>query len=592
MSQQQFLNGSNYQKIVGFLRQQYSSRLGVSSLPERLDNRIQNTTQHYMKEIAKVHGGTAPVNVLNQEVLQETTTSLDAWIQKNMVVQPVATKTKQVNTMPVGGMTGQRNTQQTYSGKPQMNQSQMGKKDIPDLFQPQNILSPEFSYGEMNEEEDPIVLMKRIQKQREDEFRSMNPNNMEPKMDIQEISTAPQATVPPTREAPLQQDYIIPQEDVVKYKETEYNIFLTSSDRDWMRNKNENRYYFSVNFNPGNRTGYGLSPSVQQRFQNIQRIEFVKTLLPTEPLTTLVRTTQLTPSVITNTDRVVNVFSLPFVAVRIAELNGNGFSTNPYEDNSFAIIQYDSTWNSDISMNSTNPAKSTVGYTGFIPKFLKCQRVYEPTPLTSLHKMTIRLERHDGELLSTDPDVLSIHRICLSSASSGIASTGTSSVYSQTGNEYIFVQTSTYFPFSAVMEGDLIQLQGYAVAASGGGTPAATTLMDFNKFINQANGHYVIAIAHVDTTGTLVDGPNAVGYANVIILRSRFDDPTSGSTGRTNSYFGGSTSEEGQLETRINGQPTVSATAGLINLSRQTHIVLRVITRDLDATSNIRPDNV
>jgi hypothetical protein len=589
MSQQQFLNGQNYQRIVGFLRQHYVSRLGVPSLPERLDNRIQNTAKHYMTEVFKAHGASAPVQSLNQEVLQETTASLDNWIQKNMIAPPVPIKTKPVNTLPIGGAMS-KPAQPTP-------QPQRPSRDFPDMFQtPQasNILSPEFSYGDMNEEEDPIVLMKRIQKQREDEFRALNPNNGTPQMEIKEMNETqqtPQAMPAPVRETPLPQDYIIPQEDVVKYKETEYNIFLTSSDRDWLRNKGENRYFFSVNFNPGNRTGYGLSPSVQQRFQNIQRIEFVKTLLPTEPLTTIVRTTQTSPSLVTNTDRVVNILSLPFVGVRIAELNANGFSSNPYEDNSFAFVQYDSTWNSDISMTSANPAKSTVGYTGFIPKFLKCQRVYEPTPLTTLHKLTIRIERHDGELLNTDPDVLYIQRICLSSLTTGIAATN-NSLYAQGSNEYIFVQTSIYFPFSAMMEGDLIHIQGYAAAASGSGSATAATLLDFNDYINVSGGHYVVSVAHINGAGAITDGVNGVGYANILILRSRFDDPKTGSVGRTGSYFGGSSAQEAGLEERINTQPSTAASAGLINLSRQTHVVLRVITRDLDASSNIRPDNV
>jgi hypothetical protein len=594
MSQQQFLNGQNYQRIVGFLRQHYMSRLGTQSLPERLDNRIQNTAKHYMTEVFKAHGASAPVQSLNQEVVQETTTSLDNWIQKNMVVPPVPIKTKPVNTLPVGGPINKptQPIQQTQQISSQATpQTQRPSRDFEDVFQSShqnNILSPDFTYGDMNEEEDPIVLMKRVQKQREDEFRAMNPNNVVPQMEIKEVKETPSA---PVRETPLPQDYIIPQEDVVKYKETEYNIFLTSSDRDWLRNKGENRYYFSVNFNPGNRTGYGLSPSVQQRFQNIQRIEFIKTLLPTEPLTTLVRTTQTSPSLITNTDRVINVLSLPFIGVRIAELNANGFSSNPYEDNSFAFVQYDSTWNSDISMSGANPAKSTVGYTGFIPKFLKCQRVYDPTPLTTLHKLTIRMERHDGELLNTDPDVLYIQRICLSSATTGIAGTN-NSLYAQAGNEYIFVQTSTYFPFSAIMEGDHIHIQGFAAAASGSGSPVSSALLDFNDYINASAGHYIVAVAHVNGSGTIIDGVNSVGYANILILRSRFDDPKTGSVSRTGSYFGGSSGQENELEQRINDQPSTAANAGLINLSRQTHVVLRVITRDLDASSNIRPDNV
>jgi hypothetical protein len=101
---------------------------------------------------------------------------------------------------------------------------------------------------------------------------------------------------------------------------------------------------------------------------------------------------------------------------------------------------------------------------------------------------------------------------------------------------------------------------------------------------------YVVAIAYVSSAGNIVSGVNASGYANVIIVRSRFADPTTGSTSR--SYFGGSSTEEGYLELRIRDQASTASTAALLNLSRQTHFVLRVVTRDMDAASNIRPDNV
>jgi hypothetical protein len=101
----------------------------------------------------------------------------------------------------------------------------------------------------------------------------------------------------------------------------------------------------------------------------------------------------------------------------------------------------------------------------------------------------------------------------------------------------------------------------------------------------------VVATAFVNTaTGSIEDGANTVGYSNILILRSRFDNPTTGSVARQ--YFGGSSTEESALAAQINTQPSVTSVAAFINLSRQTHLVLRVITRDFDATSNIRPDNV
>ena len=166
-----------------------------------------------------------------------------------------------------------------------------------------------------------------------------------------------------------------------------------------------------------------------------------------------------------------------------------------------------------------------------------------------------------------------------------------------TGGFYIFLKTTKYFLFSAVSEGDLINIQGFTVPRTGstyGTNPGESTDVDFETWINRPEGHYVVAtgIAPGDGGGALVLNPNTAGYCNMIIIRSRFDDPTTGSTVRTSSYFGGTSTTEQNLGQWLNGYTTPYSGAGLLNTSRQTHFVLRIITRDMDSASNIRPDNV
>jgi hypothetical protein len=569
-----------------------------------------------MMEVSKAQGTNRPVKTLNAEVVRESSVSIDQWLRKQetnknplsmrapppmaALIPPVKPK---INTVSAAAYSRPMipATPPTAPGQGAAAAAAAGLAsydDVSSIFE-RTVGSTGVSKAtkgspwpptvDDDEEEDPILLMKKAQKEREIDLLQSGAGNtpVATEATMSGVDPTPQFQPPPIRTVPLPQDYIIPQEPIVKYSETEYNIFLTSSDRDWFRNRTENRYNFSVSFNPGNRTGYGFSPAVQERFRNIERIEFVKALLPTESLTTLVRNggTQASPSY--NADRIVNVFSMPFVGVRIAELNNNSFSTNPREDNTFAIVQYDATWNSATSTSTSNPSKYSVGYTAYIPKFLKCQRVYEPTPLAGLQKMTFRIERHDGSLLSNDSDVQAIQRICLSSNTIGIAAAN-NSIYAPAsgGNEYIFIQTAAYFPYSAFTEGDLINMQGYTVAAGAGAAG-----VDFENYINQPGSLYIVGVANV-SSGTIVDGPNVVGYCNILIVRSRYDDPTTGSIARTNSYFGGSIAAEGILEGIINTQPSTASTAAIINLSRQTHLVLRVITRDMDSASNIRPDNV
>ena len=615
LNQSAFLTNANYQNVVGFLRKHYASRLGSASIPERMDGRIQKTVQHFMTEVAKIHGTQKPVQQLDQEVVREATRSIDEWLRRQdgpevptlVRPPPVAALAPQVipkaTTVSAAAYSRPR-VPATPTGVPAPAYDEMSA--VAAIFDRKGSDAASAWPAPVEEEqEDPVQLMKKAQRIREAEMLG---GKSTPRMEVAELATTsvdptPQSQPPPIRTAPLPQDYIIPQEPVVKYRNTEYNIFLTSSDRDWFRNRAENRYNFSVSFNPGNRAGYGYSPSVQERFRNIERVEFVKAIIPTESLTQLIRSTASGAGTL-NADRVVNVLSLPFAGVRIAELNNNGFSTNPREDNTFALVQYDATWNSNTAMNqaSTSAAGplSSVGYTAMIPKFLKCQRVYEPTPLAGLQKLTVRMERHDGALLSNDCDVFAIRRICLSSnityaagpPVTGIASADATN-YGGSDNQYIYVQTDTYFPGSAIAEGDLLNIQGYTVAATGTSTPSESTRLDFENYINAPGSLNVVAVAYVWDNGgtiTLSPGVNAAGYANVIILRSRFVDPTTGSVSR--SYFGGDATQEGYLEQRIRDQDSTAATAALINLSRQTHFVLRVITRDMDAASNIRPDNV
>jgi len=595
----QFLNGPNYQRIVGFLRQQYVQKLGTNALPERMDTRLQKTVQHYMAEIDRAQAG-KPVPALNQEVLRESMSSIDAWLKKQEPAGPSSAS----SAFPSPAFPANGGDTRLFEDTSTRYESMMAERTPPVQFAPP---PQDFRQPLYESEEDPVVLMQRMQKQREDQARSKLP-----RLEITETASSnpvpPQATAAPELLAPRPQDYIIPQEDVVKYRETEYNIFLTSSDRDWLRNTAESRYNFSVNFNTGSkRIGYPFNAALQERFRNIQRIEFVKAILPIESLVALPRATANTGNGVYDVTRVINVFSLPFMGVRIAELNNNGFSTKPEEDNTFAIVQYDTTWGSDLSapvpaasLGGAAPGSlapmTKSGYTGVIPKFLKTQKVYTPTPLATLQKLSIRMETHEGSLLSSDSDVWTIRRVCLSSSLNSLTVSAPSfntnyqdpASGGNYANSYIFVQTNAFFMFSAISEGDHIQFQGYAPTTT---SPAAT---DFASFLNRSAGHYVVATAYtaVNASGvpstSVTDGRNAAGYCNVIILRSRFNDPSTGSVSRENALFGGN---ETGLAAALNGEANQTG-AALINLSRQTHVVLRLITRDMDSSSNIRPDNV
>lgn len=579
-NQRVFFSQTNYARILQPLREQYEKRLSRSELPEDVDKRLQKTLQHYMTEVYRLNGPTVSVNSLNQEVFRETTLNTDSWLQRQ--VSTPARQGKQPTQAaadPIYESVGNRFEREQQSRAPAPAQP-VGAIDF---SLPQDV---------DEDNEDPLDKYERIRKLRDAEAKAVVVNqtqNSKLKNDILSEPSAPAPAtsmpqnqtnnpLPPPLLAPRPQDYVIKQEDVVKYKENELNLYIYSGDRDWLNNRNENRYNFTVAFNPANNSNSAtFSPSVKERFKNIVRIELVKVILSAESLNVSVRLS----SGAADTSRVNNVLGYPYLMVRLNEYAGNSFGTNANIDNTFGLIQYDQTWKADT-------AAANFGYISMTPRYLKAQRIYAPAPLATLQKLTLSLERPDGESLTSQLDTLDISRIYLA------LSTNTSS-YSTLPDtaSYIFITTRTFFGRFFVNEGDTIQMRGYDVGSDA--NVSTQSQNDFNSFINRTEGHIVVGTAYAaaQTSGTtapvaVTDGSNAVGYCNVIIVRSRFLDPTTGAT--TRDYFGGSATKEGLIKTRMEslGQSTLCA---LLNQNRQTHFTIRVITRELDNGSNIRPDN-
>ncbi len=379
---------------------------------------------------------------------------------------------------------------------------------------------------------------------------------------------------------PLPQDNLKKQDDIVTYRENEYNLFVYSGDRDWVSNTTENRYNFTINFDPANnRPGFGFSTAANIKFKNITRIEFIKAIVPTEGIDILARQSDISY----NTDLNVNVLSFPYLMVRIQELDTNNFGTNNNLDNSFGVIQYDANWISDN--NALNR-----GYLAMIPKFMKCQRVYYPTPLATLQKLSIQLQRPDGNLVSDTLDTLDVSGFLLSSQlkTNPNPSVVTGTKYVDSSGSYIWVQTTTFFSKFSVSQADRIVFKNIAFGSSY--TPNAGT-SDFLAFIQRSAGHVVVDVGRFykeGSTNYYATGANIQGYCNYIIIRNNFADPTTGSTSLQ--LYGGSSAANTALNNSLAGSRL--ATGRLINLNHQTQFVLRVITRDMDAASRLRPDNM
>ena len=101
-------------------------------------------------------------------------------------------------------------------------------------------------------------------------------------------------------------------------------------------------------------------------------------------------------------------------------------------------------------------------------------------------------------------------------------------------------------------------------------------------YLQRDDGHMVVDIAT-----TAADGSNAAGYSKYIIIRSKFGDPTTGST--SVAPFGGAANNTA-LSTFL--KTNTFSSGRLIDLSHQTQLIFRIVTREYDSGSLVRPDNL
>ena len=587
--EQQFFSHQNEVQLFNTLAQEFQQKQG--GLTERQQNRLGKTLEHYMREVWDTNGP-MPITQLNREALGASVKDFNGYLRRDNVMPSVnvsQTIVSDPRNQPQLEIASTRLAiQQGVQPRPTFDQSLLqdtgSRFEIIQQERTTNKESrpqvPDFQVSLTASADEPsaLSLYENAKKSREQEAarvsaiitntqtdvnplaRFMSPPSIQNDPNTNSTLALP---VTPAPRGPLQQDYIIKHDDVISYKEIEHNLFLYSADRDWVNNTRENRYSFSVNFDPANnQQGFNFNTSVTKKFRNISRIELIKVILPTEGLETLVKNTDISSK--------INALSYPYVIVRIPELDTNNFGTDNNLDNAFGVIQYDANWYTDT-------ANITDGYLGMIPKFMKCQKVYHPTPLATLTKLTVELQTPDGSPLSALADSLVIRDISIG----GTLGTGITSAIYGANTGYLFIRTTTFFSQWTFSVGNRIQFQGLDASQLGGSTAA----VDLVNYL-QSNKLLISAIANTGP-GTAADGANSVGYANVIIVRCPYVDPTTGSA--TIKFFGGAASNA-TLGAAIRN--TILTTGALINLTHQTNIVLRVITREIDPTARVRPDNL
>ena len=587
-TRQVFFSQQNESMLYGMLSKNFQQRLG--SLNEKQGSRLERGLEHYMSEVFQVNP-TAPIQSLNKEVLAATASDFNDYIQRQ---ESLTVATPQM-------------FEETSNRFEQLQQDRQRTLEAP------RPTVPEYVQAIQIKEDDSIsalTMFEEAKKRRNMEMNAQAETMMTKRAStasqplyLQEASERPDPrlmydrpldlvvagqeasgvadanptlarAMSPGSGRSLPQDMIIKQQDIQAYKEVEYNLSLYSADRKWEFENTENRYNFSVNLYSGNPTnGMSIAPKATARFRNIVRVEFIKAIMPIENTDMIVRKAT---SNTYDSSYLKNVFGYPYVTLHVDELDTNTYGTNNTMDNAFGILQYDANWT-----DNTN----SMGFTSLIPKHMKCQRIYAPTPLSTLNKLTIRLQQPNGQLVNETADTLDINGAFLSITNDIKTYTSintNTSVYQDLSGEYIWIDCKTWFTRYQVAAGDRIQIRNLSPITN---PTAAQTA--FLAFLQNANGLMVVGTAYNTSTTSLNDGNNTAGYSRYIIVRSQFNDPTTGSTSVL--PFGGAATNA-----TLSGLLAAArfTTGRLINLSHQTQLVFRIVTRDYDSTALVRPDNL
>jgi hypothetical protein len=614
------------------------------TLNEKQATRLMKTVTYYMGEVHRVHGD-KPIHFLNKEVLTVVLPDYVSYLERSERAPRSAVSDIEVGPGQQGqeqsevrqiqdidnAFTALQTQRQDTKVKPQMQDFRVSLSEEPplsmELFErmkkereeaalvvlqvpsaQKNLntfveASDTFLQGSRRAKEDAEAMFAEQERKKLEQRANVSmpvPPDMRSLFTNANVAAGNPTVAPPgSREtlANLPQAMLTREPDILSYRETETNLFLYSGDRDWTANSTESRYNFTTIFDPAGLSGNASfqTTTVPTRFRNIIRIEFIKAIIPGESFDPLV---VKTGAAAYQANTSINALSFPYIQVRIPELETNSYGTNQGITSSFALVQYDANWINDSTLGSQR------GYFAMIPKFMKCQKVYT-TPLSTLQRLSIQLQRPDGTILSSTPDTLDIKYVYPSIAVNStlyppvnVANT----VYRQdptieaNGSAYYWIQTNTYFNVASFAVGDRVLLKNIAWTTSPI-NPAGAQLAQvsaISQFLQRTSGHIVVALGTVTgggTTATFSD-TNTQGYVNAFLVRGAFPDPTTGVF--TASPPGG-----------INDSPTATVGSSanylinnqlisgrVLNQSHQVHVALRIITRDIDSTGILRTDNL
>jgi hypothetical protein len=356
------------------------------------------------------------------------------------------------------------------------------------------------------------------------------------------------------------------------YLEKEHFVSINSIDRNWSSSSNtESRYNFKVSFGDNRGTDGPQNAIVETLFKNIVSIELINVYIPQDPI------------IIPFDNRIyLDALHYPYLLLQVDEINSVFRSSNNAANNAFSQLMFDKDHSSqvlstDFIGSDSEPAPDTRfekqfnrGYYRFVPSFFEKKQYYN-SPLASLSAMTIQINNPDGDALNSQSDVLKISAITSEAiadqeltATKGFPNTDNSS----NNNKYIKITTTNHFFNKQFKLGDRIKL-GNVVADN-------TTLQ---SYLNRDSGHHIINLEEEDITANTVKNKSSI---NIIYISPPGDLDSSNEALDTSTYID---ADSGSISYTLTN-------AYLINMSLQTNILFKIVTREVDVQNITKPQNI
>jgi hypothetical protein len=254
----------------------------------------------------------------------------------------------------------------------------------------------------------------------------------------------------------LQDDTLAPDYIPPDTKIKNHIVVINSIDRNWTYTTNpETPYHFKVKLGGSSRDRFSI---VSQDYKNVIAFSVDKIILPNR-ICQVGYTSNLAPRLNDN----------PYLAVAIQGINFSSYGTNKTLNETLGIY----TPKIPLPIGQSN-----ISYLEFNNTSIQ-RKEYSPAPEGYISLLDISITNPGGFLASNLNDVLGIYSIYLN----------TSNTIPISISDNLVIQTSTFFNQAEFQVNDLIQVQGYQYHNMSYDESA-----QFNNWINDSSGHYVIDI--------------------------------------------------------------------------------------------------